>query len=582
MAENVKGITLNQQLVDLLSIIDDVESIEEQDICINDYISKLAERANGYSNGREGFALKYVISSVCKNIDVAEVIMQVYGEKNNTNRDICNSSNVASALYEKLQNYGMTKEDCEKLNTSILKGLKETDFSAKPGILEMKPEDVRNLYNHMFDKDGKSEYNRITMDTCGRYSDFVAIDGKTFCSGNIDRMMKFARKHDINTKINTFMMYSDFPNIYNDYLSKKIENGEITENECKEELKDSLMKYVIEIGSKYGDKISAVDIFNELIYNPGTAEKKDIFTEYELDENGEKIQIDEDKEGHPIYKEAGFVERSQTGWQKYLDLDDLCEMAVVARTVLPNATFTYNDWNWVIPEKRQAMIDIVNRIQQKQEEIRKNGGIKVNDEIKKTLLEKGISIDENGFLKFNENQTIIDNIGLEAHLCTETEPEQLEETVDDITKQTGLSCEVTEEDVAYEKNVEGNKNLAKIMQEKQKRLFSKIEELVAKGKLIGSTIWSLGKSSFTDKMYRYITHASVLDENYNSKLNEKQKTTLEEIDNDNQQGVFKPDALETSFTNLEENRRLSGFQKQTQVVKTLPEEKTVQVNKELD
>ena len=51
--EVTKGITLNQQSVDLLSIIDNVESIEEQDNHINNYISKLAERVDGYSKDGE-------------------------------------------------------------------------------------------------------------------------------------------------------------------------------------------------------------------------------------------------------------------------------------------------------------------------------------------------------------------------------------------------------------------------------------------------------------------------------------------------------------------------------------------------
>lgn len=530
MENNIKGITLNQQLVDLLSIIDDVESKEEQDARINKYISELAKRANGYSKMGEKYAVSYVIDSVCSkypNTEISKIVMQVYSQKNNKDREVCDSNAVVSAIYEKLQNYGMSREYCENLNTSILKTLRETDFSAKPGILEMTPEDVRNLYNHILD----SGYNRITMDTCGRYSDFVAIDGETFCYGNIERMMKFAKKHEIKTKINTFIMYSDFPNIYNDYLSSKIDKGEITEDERKNILKNSLMKYVIEIGSEYGDQISAVDIFNELIYNPGTSEKKEFFSEYQLDENGNKIQIGEDNEGKPIYKEAGFVERSQTGWQKYLNLDDLCEIAVVARAVLPDATFTYNDWNWVIPEKRQAMINMVNKIQEKQKTIAEKGGIQVNDEIKQILKDKGIDIfDENGLLKFGKDQTIIDDIGFEAHLNTETTPEQFEEAVDDVKRQTGLPVEVTEEDVAYEKDSSGDEGLRKEMQQKQLKLFEKINELVKKGKIIACTIWSLGKASFTDRMYGYTTHASKLDEKFESKTEKRKKEiTFQEI-----------------------------------------------------
>ena len=522
MKNIVEGITLNQQLVDLLSIIDENESLEEQNERINEYIQNLANLSKGYEKGGPKFALEHIINSLENGDKLKRLLVNFYGKKNNEKLDICDSEMNVSELYELLKNEGISIEECQEINTLILKGLRETDFQAKPGILAMTPDDVRNLHTHMFDENGKCRYDRITMDTSGRYSDFVSIDGKTFCDGHIERMIGFARRHDMDTKINTFMMYSDFPTIFNEHLSKKVERGLITEAERKEILKNSLLKYVIEIGTTYGDKITSADIFNELIYNPGSAEKKESFAEYEFDENGNKIIEGYDEEQKPIYREVGYIERCQTGWQKYLSLDDLCEMAVIARTVLPDATFTYNDWNWVIPEKRAAMIDIVNRIQTKHKEIQENGGIYVNDEIRKMLMEKGITVGKDGKLEFGEEQTIIDNIGFESHLSTETTPEEYEEAVDEVAEKTGLPIEVTELDVAYEKNPAGDEELRKEMKQKQLRLFAKIDELLKKGKIMGSTIWSLGKYSFTDKMYGYITHASKLDDNFKSKTEERE------------------------------------------------------------
>lgn len=529
MENNINGITLNQQLADLLLIIEDNQgNIDEQDRLITEYISKLEKRDEEYSKGGEGFALKYVIESVCQNkgLDISKV-MKVYRSKNNPNREVCDSASVVKALQEELS---MSKEDCQELHTSILRTLKETDFSAKVDLLEkmpdgevrrITPDDVRNLHAHIV----QGGYNRITMGTCGRYSDFMSIDGRTICTGNIDRMMRFVntfnKNHqtNISTKINTFMMYSDFPYILDEYLTAQGKD----EGERREIFKDSMMRYVIEVGARYGDSISAVDMFNELIYNPRTAEKTERFAEYELDENGDRIQegIDE-KTGEPIYKEVGYVER-KAGWQKYLTLQDLCDIAVVARAVLPNATFTYNDWNWVIPEKRNAMIDIVNRIKKIQEEIQGNGGIHVSDEIRELLDGKGISVGEDGKLAFGTEQTIIDNIGLESHLNTETTPEEYEQMVDDVITRTGLPAEATEADVAYEKDVSDDEESSKEMQQKQVKLFAKIEELVREGKLIGTTIWSLGKASFTDRMYGYITHASKLDGKFRPKIGKREE-----------------------------------------------------------
>lgn len=539
--ENIKGITLNQQLVDLLSIIEDNPETSVQVRKINEYIENLRKRIeslkevktsakeDAQKSGKDEKGTKkditiaeykFLIDQAIDNLpihiseDKIELLKNFYFE-NALNLNICNREEMLSQL----QKLGFDDKLSEEINDSVQKNMKSIDMSAKPGILDMTPEDVRNLYNQVIN----GNYNRITMDTCGRYSDFVGVDGQTICDGNIERMMHFANKHNISTKINTFMMYSDFPIVYNNHLTNEIKNGNITEVERKQMLKDSLLKYVIEVGTRYGDKISAVDIFNELIYNPGTTEKEDSFKEYKLDENGKKISTGEkDKNGNPIYEEAGYVERSQTGWQKYLSLDDLCEMAVIARAVLPNATFTYNDWNWVIPEKRQAMIDMVNKIQQKQAEIIKNGGIYVDGEIRTLLESKGITLSHDGKLEFKEGQTIINNVGFEAHLNTETTPEQFEETVDDVRRQTGLPVEITEEDVAHDHKAtdkEDKDNLDK----KQCNMFDKIDELMLKGKIIGETIWSLGRASFTDKLYKFVTHASKLNDDFTPKTNSRTK-----------------------------------------------------------
>lgn len=164
----VNGITLNQQLADLLSIIYNIEDKEEQDKKINDYIKDLGNRTVGYSQGGQEFALKYVINSVIKNNDnlkeYEKSILEFYKSSVNQKLDVCDSEKVTEGLYK--IGIGISREKCGELNCSVLKGLREIDFAAKPGILEMKPDDVRNLYNHMFDKDGNCKYNRITMDNC--------------------------------------------------------------------------------------------------------------------------------------------------------------------------------------------------------------------------------------------------------------------------------------------------------------------------------------------------------------------------------------------------------------------------------
>ena len=142
-------------------------------------------------------------------------------------------------------------------------------------------------------------------------------------------------------------MYCDFPKYYDAFLQGKVEDGKITEEEKRMQLLESLCNYVRDIGEQYRDRIDAVDIFNELIYDPG------------MTQNG--------------FEEAPTYHERNQGWQGQLSLDDLCIMALVARKSMPNTTFTYNDMNWTNPEKRKAILRILKKIQEKEALFRTEG-----------------------------------------------------------------------------------------------------------------------------------------------------------------------------------------------------------------
>ena len=454
-----KGITLNSQLVDLLSIIDESIPPEEQDKKIQDYIASLEKRQNEYIEASEqgvGARHKYLVDAT---IDANESLSPEQREQIKS-LYLSNLGNIydSSKMQQILQSSGFEPS----INETVLKDLKNIDYTAKEGVLSLTPEKVRAFYSHLFNGD-KNTYDRVTFDNAGKYSLYVSVDGKTYANERLDKMVQFCEKHGMKSKINTFMFYCDFPKLLETHLQTKVDSGEITEDGKKEALKESLMGYVEHIGKTYGDRIDAVDIFNELIYDPHMKE-----------------------EG---FDELPTYHQRTEGWQKYLSTRDLCEMALMARKLMPNATFTYNDMNWVEPKKRKEMIKVVQEIQQIEQEYREQG-------------------------KLGENESLIDNIGFEAHLTTGVKTKQIEKAFEEVTKKLRLPIEVTELDCART----GEDPLSKVEISKQRKVFSKITEMAKKYKCEALTIWSQSDelSFMNDKCQRKV-YASMLDDNFEEK-----------------------------------------------------------------
>lgn len=466
-----KGITLNSQLVDLLNIVgNETITIEEQDRMIDDYLKKLKERQEAYKTADSkgmGTKIDFLLSQILPNIS------EITGKENEvksvflkalSSNSICDSE----FMHNELQNIGIAPDIYEK----VIVQLSGLDIRAKDGLdrLDDAPQKIRLLYKHLFGEDGHTPtYDRVTFDEAGKYSSYVAIDGKTFARERLEKMINFCESHGMACKINSFMMYCDFPKYYDAFLQGKVEDGKITEEEKRMQLLESLCNYVRDIGERFGDRIEAVDIFNELIYDPG------------MTENG--------------FEEALTYHERNQGWQGQLSLDDLCIVALVARKSMPNTTFTYNDMNWTNPEKRKAILQILKKIQEK-EALFRTEGAEVNGEI----------------IKLGEDERLIDTIGFEAHLMTNQEVEQIEPAFDEVEREMGLPIEITELDVA--RTGKNPQSLREI--NKQREIFRKIGELVQSGKISYLTIWSQGQDlSFWDDKLGRKSYASLLDDNFN-------------------------------------------------------------------
>ena len=473
-----KGITLNPQLVDLLSIIDEDIPEAEQDAKISKYISDLRDRQERFAevkNTRNRFLMfKFRLNEAMKSLPLSDRskkrLEEVYMGAL-PSLDVCDADKMKKHLQRNVLD--------ENLHEVIMQIIKDVDYEAKEGVLDLTPEKVRALHDHMF-RDGNT-YDRVTFDGPGKYSGFVAGDGSTYAPGKLDKMVEFCERHGLKTKINAFMFYADFPKDLEASLDIKISKGEITEEDKREIIKKSLFDYVRTVGERYGDRIDAVDIFNELICDPDMKEPGFDEDTYEQ----------EPREYHPRKK----------GWFKYLSVDDLCEMALIARKAMPNTTFTYNDMNWVTPEKREKIINIIKQIKLREQEYRWNG-------------------------KLGENERgLIDTIGLEAHLYTGIDIDQIDRTLDELEREFDLPIEVTELDVMRDPSQAESVDELK----KQNAIISRIMAHANNGRLSYITAWSQSdEMCFLNKRVGNINvHASaILDDD----CEEKEVETIAEID----------------------------------------------------
>lgn len=477
LLENInceKGITLNSQLVDLLSILDDKNlTIEQQNQEIERYLSELKNREEKYLEASDKGDLEKNIYLLEDTISSIPGISSVYSEKlkniylsNISDLSVCNKEKMIQILGDN----GFDSSIHEK----IMIDLNTRDYTSKEGILLLTPDKVRSLYSHLFENGNK--YDRITFDNVGKYSGYVCADGETFSTDKIDKMQKFCELHKMKSKINALMFYADFPKNYERSLNIRVSNGEITEQEKKELIQKSLYDYVRDIGTKYGDKVEAVDIFNELIYDPGMKEEG-------FDEPTDNYQY-----------------RTQ-GWHKYLNLEEICKMALIARKEMPNVTFTYNDMNWTNPEKRKQIIDVIKQIQMIEDKYRS----------------EGIEIDGKN-IKLGEDESLIDTIGFEAHLTTDVNLDEMEKALEEISEQLNLPIDITELDIAC-----FGKDLAH-EQEKQGVILEKIMQMInsSNAQINSLTIWSQSdECSFMnlknkEKKWK-VVYASLLDSDFQEK-----------------------------------------------------------------
>lgn len=412
---NIRGITLNSQQIDLFNIIEQAQSREEAIQRVNEYLADLLQASK----------LSQEISS--QGLSTAQKIKRIVEKKAD---NVPNKEEFSKFLYKNAMQIRAnwdTREGLEKLfegqeidSTYIdeILNIKKYFAYQTHGILTflvdsngqtINPESteisidtgktfqkVQALYDYVVGslENGDNRFTRLTLDGQGKFGTVAGVMStekeaqakpEEYNLEPLRQGYEFAKKHGMNeVYINALVFFKDFPD--------RLVGG------TKEQFETALINYgkaVASIAKEYESQgiHTVVDMFNEFVdYN------------------------------------APFSERTNN-WMSKLSVEDLCKVAVTIKEEMPNADLGYNDWNFENPEKRKKIFEVIRKIQ---------------------AYEK-----ENGC-------RILDHIGTQCHTSI-NDIEGLRQSIEEL-QQFGVPIDITELDISkgldgidiYEKDENGN------------------------------------------------------------------------------------------------------------------------------
>ena len=319
----------------------------------------------------------------------------------------------------------------EKLH-QIFQTMKDYSPIEKVGIIGTDIE----TYQRMF-REVNSNYTSITIDESAKYGNVVLPDG-TFDFSHLQKTLDFAKTNGKQVRLNTLLFYMDCPdNLY---------NLPVTE-ENKQKVKQVLFNYVEQITSfikdnGYDSTVRSIDVFNELL---------------------NRFAMD----GDVPYQYRGVISQDlnvknfdniKSGWLKFLNIEDLCDVIAIARKNLPNTDFMYNDDNLIDSRKIPATTEILKKIRQYE-------------------IDHGIRL--------------IDSIGTQMHIDNSVTKDQVITMFHALGKY-GLPIEVTEFDMAMISNVHGlsEDEINNLRVQKMQDFFDAVTKCRETDSIKGFTIWS--------------------------------------------------------------------------------------------
>ena len=319
----------------------------------------------------------------------------------------------------------------EKLH-QIFQIIKDYSPIEKAGVIGTDLEAYQRLF-HLIN----SEYNSLTLDEVVKYGNVALYDG-TFDFSHLQKTLEFAKENGKQVRLNTILFYMDCPdNLY---------NLDVTE-ENKQKVKQVLLDYVKQTtafirDNGYDKTVRSIDVFNELLNR--FAMDGDVPYQY----RGDILQD----------PNVDDFDNIKSGWLKFLDIEDLCDVIAVARENLPDTDFMYNDDNVIDSKKIPATTEIINRIKQ---------------------------------YEISHGVRLIDSIGTQMHIDNSVTKEQIIDMFNNLS-QYGLPIEITEFDMAMICNVDGlsEDEINNLRMKKMAEFYETINECKDKFNIRGNTIWS--------------------------------------------------------------------------------------------
>lgn len=474
--DNIRGITLSSQNIDLFNIIEQAQSREEAVENIYEYldgilqanrlskeinsqglnttqkIKRVVDKATSVPD-KEAF-LKFLLANAMQiraNWDTKESLEKLFEgqEVDSTYIDTI----LDMKKYFAHQTHGiltfLVDKDGQTINPDgeVIEVDKQKTYQKVEALYEYI---IGNLEN------GENRFNRLTLDGQGKFGTVAGImrtENEAKAKPNDYNLQpliqgyEFARAHNMDIRINALVFFKDFP----DRL--------IGEN--ADTYRIALENYgraIASVANEYEQKgvPTTIDMFNEFVdYN------------------------------------APFSERTNN-WMSKLSVEDLCRIALILKQEMPNVDFGYNDWNFENPEKRKTIFEVIGKIQE---------------------------------FERQNNCKIIDHIGTQCHTSI-NDLEGLEESLIDLANlsaETGLPIDVTELDISreldgidiYQKEENGKYKI----DENGKRVidYKKVspEELAAIRKYeqkLQNDVMKLLRQAMKDGIIRSITEWSITDE----------------------------------------------------------------------
>ena len=332
----LKGITLNHQDIDILSIIacnsyeeliELAKSITILDIdesYISTYVSLDEAKRFVYESYIDSLLNKYECF-INKNLKTKAKINLLLKKNILTEEEV---KELVQIIQSGSNIDDMVEQVYQMFNTDVANKIFEI-FNARIVSKSGVKESSWSVYTSMYD--ALSKFDTFTLDDIIKYNAVTMLNG-SYNYENFTRALELAKKFNKRVRLNSIFFYMDFPDRY--------------KNKSKEEIKEYLRKYVVDLctyikENGYEDTIESIDALNELLNR--TISK--VGNEYDI---------------RGSYKDNS--DNFAGGWLNYLSLEDVLDILSDAKRILPYTNFIYNEVYLFEDKKYDAFMSILDRI----------------------------------------------------------------------------------------------------------------------------------------------------------------------------------------------------------------------------